>query len=78
MEEKDYDQTSHVMELEMRVRSLEICLDRILKINPPMISFTKEQVEAIREEAFQKVSDRFKFLGLKKSELPKSSDNVLK
>jgi len=43
-----------------------------------MISFTKEQVEAIREEAFQKVSDRFKFLGLKKSELSKSSDNVRK
>jgi len=60
----------------MRVRTLEICLDRLFKNNPSMISFTKEQVEAIREEAFQKVSDRFKFLGLKKNEISKSSNKV--
>ena len=68
MEEQDYDTTSHVMELEMRIRSLEICIDRLLKLNPSMVQLTKVQIEEIREEATRKISDRFKFLGLKKRE----------
>lgn len=67
MEEKDYNQTSHVMELEMRIRTLEICLDRLFLLNPSMVSFTKDQVKAIREEASQKTLDRFNFFGLKRN-----------